>query len=90
MSLITILDLAIHRGAKPIDDSYSGAELARVGLAIFGGCTGCGASMAAYNAHPSKSGFWCCPDCIGDDGWTDAAEANLEIFGEAVDDHPPT
>jgi len=73
---ITILDLAIHRGAKPGDTGgYSGDELERVGLAIFGGCLRCEASIAAYNAHPTKLGFWCCKHCVGDDGFATVEEA---------------
>lgn len=79
---ITIRDLAIHRGAHQNDGGINGAEFNRVGLAIMGGCIGCGASLAAYNAYPSKEGYWCCKDCIGDSGWDDVQTANTDIFEE--------
>lgn len=89
---ITIMDLAEHRGL--VLDEYgnaNGAQFEAVGLDFLGGCSVCGATIAAYNACPSKSGMWkCSDDCIGDDGWTDVAEANADIFGvdEAFDDRP--
>ena len=68
--MITILDLAITRGAKENENGgISGDEFYRVGLDIMGGCECCGASIAAYNAYPSASGFWRCADCIGDEGF---------------------
>lgn len=81
---ITIRDLAIHRGAREVDGSINGAEFHRVGLDILGGCMGCGSTLAAYNAYPSKEGYWCCKDCIGDDGWDNVVQANADIFGEVV------
>lgn len=65
---ITVLDLALHRGATADEDgSINGAEFERVGLPICGGCERCEASIAAYNAFPSRpdssgaeivSAFW--------------------------------
>lgn len=78
---ITILDLALHRGAKAEPDgSINGAEFARVGLPLFGGCELCHASIAAYNACPSHSGYLRCTECIGSTGWTSVERANREIF----------
>jgi hypothetical protein len=87
MTAITILDLARHRGAQANDDgSIPGGEFYRVGLDIMGGCFGCNATLAAYNAYPSKAGYWMCRGCLGDpdSGWTDVAEANESIFGAAT------
>ena len=81
MSAITILDLARHRGAREVDGSINGAEFDRVGLSIMGGCEICHASIAAYNAYPSKSGYLRCRDCIDDHGWPTVAQANHAIFG---------
>ena len=82
---ITIHDLAIHRGMKTAEDgSYSGADIAAVGLAILGGCCRCAATIAAYNAYPSKNGYWMCGDCIeneGEEGYATVEEANREIYG---------
>lgn len=81
-STVTILDLALHRGAHVAEDgTINGAEFEKVGLAILGGCEACGASIAAYNAFPSKSGFWRCRSCIDGDGWVNVAKANDDIFG---------
>lgn len=83
MSNITILDLAVHRGAKRDENGgINGGEFDRVGLDIMGGCAGCNASLAAYNAFPSKSGYWYCRSCICDGGWDDVAQADADIFGD--------
>lgn len=88
MTAVTILELAKHRGAQEQDGGgISGAEFERVGLPIMGGCEVCGATVAAYNACPAKSGYLrCANNCIADDGWTDVAAANNEIFGEEDQD----
>jgi hypothetical protein len=82
--MITILDLAKHRGLKADEDgALSMGAFADVGLAMLGGCAICGASIAAYNAYPTKHGFWMCKDCVCDgDGWDDVEEANRDIFKE--------
>lgn len=78
---ITILDLAIFRGAEGKDGVYSAEELHRVGLAALGGCGRCQATLAAYNAAPSQSGFWLCVQgCIDDDGFETVEEANQALF----------
>jgi hypothetical protein len=72
---ITVLDVALAWGAKQDDDgSINGAEFDRVGLPLFGGCQCCHASIAAYNAYPSQSGFLRCEDCIGDMGFNTVKE----------------
>lgn len=80
---ISVLDLALHRGAKENEDgTISGGEIERVGLPFLGGCACCGATIAAYNAAPSKSGSLKCLDgCIDEDGWDSVESANVEIFG---------
>ena len=86
-SPITIHELAIFRGMR--DDGtgqFSGGDYADVGLAIMGGCERCGATLAAYNAHPTRTGFWRCGDCVGPHGYATAAEANADIFGNGVRD----
>jgi len=84
--MITILDLALHRGAKADEDgSINGSEFEKVGLPLLGGCELCGACIAAYNACPSKSGYFRCAGedgCIGNSGWESVEEANREIFEE--------
>lgn len=86
--MITVLELALYRGAQPNEDgSISGSEIERVGLPFLGGCELCGASIAAYNAAPSKSGYLRCAEdnCIGDHGWDSVEEANQELFENQED-----
>lgn len=82
MTAVTILELAEHRLGR---HARNGADFADAGLPIMGGCERCGATVAAYNSHPSRSGYLRCGGCIGDDGWTDVAEADRAVFeDEAV------
>ena len=79
---ITILELAEFRGAKPDEDgNFSLGEIIKAGVPFFGGCVSCAASIACYNAYPSKSGYLKCKDCIGNDGFETVEDANREIFG---------
>jgi hypothetical protein len=73
---ITIHDIALARlGRQPNDPTpLTGEDFARVDLAILGGCGGCQATLAAYNAYPSLGGFWQCADCIADDGFETVEE----------------
>jgi hypothetical protein len=74
MTPITVHQLAAFlRGSDPPE--WTGQDYADLGLPFMGGCEICHVSIAAYNAHPSKSGFLRCGDCIGDLGWDDPAEA---------------
>lgn len=80
--MITILELAEHRGLKRDEQGRSNmGDFWDVGLDLMGGCEICHASIAAYNAYPSKSGYWRCADCICDDGWESVEKANEDIFG---------
>jgi len=77
---ITILDLAKHRGAK--EDPRGGFSMEAIeatGLPFFAGCT-CTASLAAFNAYPSKTFYIRCSSCIGSDGFETVEEANAAIF----------
>jgi hypothetical protein len=83
---ITILDLARYRldiaGISYDPDHLTGGDFHEVGLPIMGGCSICFATVAAYNSCPSKDGYIRCRNgCIDDQGWTDVAQANDEIFG---------
>jgi hypothetical protein len=73
--MVTIMDLATHRLGRPASTEEDFRE---AGLSMFGGCV-CTATIAAYNAHPSKAGYWRCSDCIGTDGWASVEEADREI-----------
>lgn len=39
-------------------EAVTGEDFEKAGLAIMGGCQQCGASIACYNAYPSKTGYW--------------------------------
>jgi hypothetical protein len=74
---ITILDVfEARRKAKGISafKSHTAAEFEAEGLAMFGGCSGCTESLAAYNGYPSQSGYWRCKGCLGDDGFQTVEE----------------
>ena len=72
---ITVLEIAERKGAIVSDEGVINAsEFNRLGLPMFGGCQRCQASIAAYNAFPSKTGYLQCRDCIGDIGFETAAE----------------
>lgn len=76
---ITILDLAKHRLGR---DAVSGGDFEEAGLPILGGCCVCHATVGAFNACPSKSGYLKCKNgCIDNDGFLTVEEANKEIFG---------
>ena len=64
--MITILDIAKHRGVHiDVDGCIAASEFSRVGLPFFGGCQDCGATIAAYNAHPGRNGLLfgsCCAE----------------------------
>lgn len=68
---ITLLDVAKARGVQEDEKGMiSMAEFRRVGVPMIGGCQICGATVAAYNSCPSKSGYIRCADgCIGDEGF---------------------
>ena len=59
---ITILDYVKSKAGEK--DSYPAADFFAAGVDILGGCEICAATIAAYNAYPSKSGYWRCGDCI--------------------------
>lgn len=74
--MITIMKLAEHRLGR---EASTETDFNEAGLAMIGGCRGCGATIAAYNAYPSRSGYWTCADCISD-GFRTVEEANAVIF----------
>lgn len=83
---VTILDIAISRGVKEDKKGYIDEnEFYRIGLQMTGGCINCHASLAAYNAYPSKSGYWKCSDCIGDDGFNTVEEFEKRFWGKSID-----
>jgi hypothetical protein len=78
---VSILDVALYRGVEEGEDgAIDGGEFDRVGLAIFGGCANCGATIGPWNAYPSIRGTWRCGECIGDLGFK--SEADFEKWVE--------
>jgi hypothetical protein len=69
---ITILDYVKSVvGDKPL---YTAEDCLTSGVDIVGGCQLCAATIACYNAYPSRSGYWRCADCIGEDGFITVAD----------------
>src|SRR5437016_12917265 len=69
---ITILDYV--KSVVGDKDLYTAEDCLASGVDILGGCQGCQATIACYNAYPSTSGYWRCADCIGDDGYATVAD----------------
>jgi hypothetical protein len=88
-SLVTILDCAVARGAKPDEDgSFTMGDIESVGLPFFGGCQVCHASIACFNAYPSKTNYLRCRNCIGELGFASTEE--FETWCKQFDhDSPP-
>ncbi len=69
---ITILDyVKAKTGDRP---AYSDHDHWRAGVAMLGGCQACHATIASYNAYPSRSGYWRCASCIAGDGFDTVAD----------------
>jgi hypothetical protein len=79
---ITILELAVYRLGVEDADQLTAGDFQRANLDILGGCEICHASIAAFTAYPSRSGFWRCQDCLGGDGYDTVGEANRAICGD--------
>ena len=69
---ITILDYV--KSVVGDKDLYTAEDCLASGVDILGGCQGCHATIAVYNAYPSTSGYWRCADCIGEDGYATVAD----------------
>ena len=69
---ITILDYV--KSVVGDKDFYTAEDCLTSGVEIIGGCQKCAATIAAYNAYPSTSGYWRCADCIGDTGFATVAD----------------
>ena len=78
---ITILDYV--KSVVGDKDLYTAEDCLASGVDILGGCQRCQATIAAYNAYPSTSGYWRCAGCIGQDGYATVADftASLPAIG---------
>ena len=74
---ITILDYVKSKAGEK--DSYPASDFFAAGVDILGGCEICAATIAAYNAYPSKSGYWRCGDCITDIGFATVQEFEASL-----------
>ena len=74
---ITILDYI--KSVVGDKDLYTAEDCLTSGVDILGGCQSCHATIAAYNAYPSTSGYWRCADCIGDDGFATVADFTASL-----------
>jgi hypothetical protein len=78
---VTILELAEHLGVERDEDgSLNAGEIMQYALPFMGGCQGCEATIACYNAYPSKTGYLRCHDCIATAGFDTAEDALRFIF----------
>jgi hypothetical protein len=69
---ITILDYV--KSVVGDKNLYTAEDCLASGVDILGGCQGCHAVIAVYNAYPSTSGYWRCAHCIGQDGFATVAD----------------
>jgi hypothetical protein len=69
---ITILDYV--KSVVGDKDFYTAEDCLASGVDIIGGCQNCCATIAVYHAYPSKSGYWRCADCIGENGFATVAD----------------
>lgn len=77
---VSVLDLAQFILNRGDDEALDGADFDACDLPIFGGCQGCEAGIAAYNAYPSRTGYLRCRGCIEDLGWMTVQEALEALF----------
>src|SRR6516165_4103602 len=81
---ITILDYV--KSVVGDKDLYTAEDCITSGVDILGGCQSCHATIAAYNAYPSTSGYWRCAGCIGETGF--ATVADFKTHSSAITDCP--
>lgn len=84
MEPVTILQLAEFILGRPAEN---GEDFAQAELPMLGGCEVCHATIAAYNACPSRTGYLRCAEgCIGELGYSSVEEARRDLFGWEPDD----
>ncbi len=73
MRSITLLDVALARGLRETQGGsagYSQAEVEACCVPFMGGCQSCHATVACYDACPSRTGYvMCASGCIGNLGF---------------------
>jgi hypothetical protein len=81
MTALEIATILASRDGRP--EPKSGEDFARYNIPMLGGCQGCGACLAVYNAHPQKNGYWACGECSRDpivtmDDWEETLDGASE------------
>ena len=72
---LTILDIAKAKGVKAdANGGINAGAIMNLGLPFMGGCEICGASIACYNAYPSRTGYLRCKDDIENLGFATVKE----------------
>ncbi len=67
-------------------EAKTGADFEEAGVPMLGGCEICGASIAAYNACPSKTGHLrCLSGCIGDLGFASTLDWMRHMIADNED-----
>lgn len=75
---VTVLQLAEHVLGRR---ARTGADFIEADLPILGGCQTCAASIGAFNAFPSTTGYLQCADCIDDTiGFVTVEEAKAALW----------
>lgn len=74
-NMMTILEIAIAKGAKRNEDGSLGmGEFDALDLPFFAGCEHCEASLGPAQSFPSTSGYIRCKQCITTTGFTTVEE----------------
>jgi hypothetical protein len=75
---ITIMELATFRLKR---EPTTMADFEEANLPMLGGCQACGATVAAYNSCPTKSGYIACVGCVPEHfGYETVEQANYAVF----------
>lgn len=79
---VTMFEIAVRElGLPPDTGSLNDVDFVRAGVAMLGGCCGCGEMLGAYNAYPGRNGYWHCRACLPpDDAFYDLNEAHAFCF----------
>jgi hypothetical protein len=80
LACVTVLDVALARGANKVDGAINGGEFARLGLPMLSGCEICHATLGPYNACPTRTGFIQCAACVAGSDQGFATVAAFEAY----------
>ena len=82
MTALEIATILAARAGKTVPETE--ADFVALRIPMLGGCQGCGAVLAVYNAHPQKTGYWACEGCsrhpiVTMADWEDMVEVEVEF-----------